>query len=194
MAIKYSGVTVEHREVILADKPEDMLAKSPKGTVPVLILPSGAVLDESYDIIRWALDINDPDNWLPKDKIQLQKTDELIEINDFSFKKHLDHYKYAARFPEQAPEHYRKQAEAFLEQLEILLGKSHYLLGEKISMVDISIMPFIRQFAFVDKNWFDQSQYKKLQAWLERLLNMELFNQVMEKYPRWAPDSALVEF
>jgi glutathione S-transferase len=194
MAIKYSGITVEHREVVLADKPEDMLSHSPKGTVPVLILPDGTVIDESYDIIRWALDINDPDNWLPKDKTLLQKTNELIEINDFSFKAHLDQYKYATSFPEQSPEHYRDQAEEFLRQLESLLGKSRYLLGNEISMVDISIMPFIRQFAFVDRRWFDQSQYKKLQAWLDHFLHMELFDRVMKKYPQWTLDSMLVEF
>ena len=194
MAIKYSGITVEHREVVLADKPEDMLIKSTKGTVPVLILPDGKVIDESLDVMRWALNINDPENWLPEDKAIAQKTNELIDTNDGSFKKHLDHYKYSVRFPEQPADIYRNQAEEFLQVLDKLLGKSIYLLGERITMVDVALFPFIRQFAFVDKDWFDQSQYTNLQDWLNNFLNLNLFTEVMKKYPKWKPGDTIIEF
>lgn len=194
MAIKYSGVVVELREVILAEKPDDMLVISPKGTVPVLQLPDGRVLDESYDIMHWALVNNDPENWLPEDDNTLQRTKNLIDTNDHSFKKHLDHYKYASRFPEHSTDYYREQSQEFLQQLDNLLVQSSYLAGGRITMADIAIFPFIRQFAFVDKAWFDQSQYKKLQAWLHKILEMELFVGVMKKYPQWQPENDLVEF
>ena len=194
MAIKYSGITVEHREVVLADKPEDMLLKSTKGTVPVLVLPDGKIIDESHDIILWALATKDPENWLPKNKIISQKTNELIDTNDGSFKKHLDHYKYSVRFPDQPAENYRAQAEKFLQELDNLLENSRFLLGEKITMVDIALFPFIRQFAFVDKNWFGQSPYKKLQGWLNHFLQLKLFAEVMKKYPKWSPGNDIIEF
>ena len=124
LAIKYSGITVELREVVLAAKPDEMLAHSAKGTVPVLILPDGTVIDESLDIMHWALSINDPEKWLPENNQLLQKTRHLIQINDGSFKEHLDHYKYATRFPEHSALHYRNQAGEFLQTLEDLLGES----------------------------------------------------------------------
>jgi glutathione S-transferase len=194
MAIKHCGIAVELREVVLSDKPAEMLATSPKGTVPVLILPDGTVIDESYDIMCWSLAINDPDNWLPDNEILRQKMDDLIETNDGPFKEYLDKYKYAARFPEYSAEDYRQQAEGQLQILENLLGESSFLLGDHMTMADIAIFPFIRQFAFVDKNWFDQTQYKQLQKWLKKILNMDKFTDVMNKYPQWVSGSEGVEF
>ncbi len=194
MAIKHCGIAVELREVILSDKPADMLTASLKGTVPILILPDGKVIDESYDIMCWVLAINDPDNWLPENETLRQKMNDLIDTNDGSFKEHLDKYKYAARFPEYSAEDYRQQAEGQLQILENLLGESSFLLGDHITMADIAIFPFIRQFAFVDKNWFDQSQYKQLRKWLEKILNMDIFTDVMNKYPQWVPGSEGEEF
>ena len=194
MAIKYSGIAVELREVVLSSKPEQMLAASPKGTVPVLILPDGSIIDESVDIIHWALSINDPENWRPENDGLLQQSIDLISMNDDSFKDNLDHYKYANRYPEFPAEQYRDQAETFLQQLEILLEKNNYLFDEQTTIADIAIFPFIRQFAFVDKNWFDQSPYKNLQSWLEKMLGMELFTEIMNKYPQWDSKSKGVIF
>ena len=185
LAVKYSGTRVEIREVLLAEKPQDMLDCSPKGTVPVLKLPDQPVIDESFDIMLWSLTLNDPDNWLGSDNEFLQETKRLIKINDGSFKEHLDHYKYAARFPEYSADHYRDEATDFIQKLENLLNKNQYLLCDHITIADIAIFPFIRQFAYVDKGWFDQTQYKKLQLWLNYLLDQPLFSEVMHKYPRW---------
>jgi len=190
MAIKVSNVQVELREVVLADKPKEMLACSAKGTVPVLQLVDGTVIDESLDIILWALKQNDPDNWLSY--FHSREASSLIEFNDTEFKEHLDHYKYADRFPEQTMETYREKGEEFLQRLETQLGQYTYLAGENLSMLDIAIFPFIRQFAYVDKVWFDQSEYKKLQVWLERLLASSLFNDVMKKHPKWNINSQTV--
>jgi glutathione S-transferase len=194
LAIKHCGITVELREVILSDKPEEMMTASPKGTVPVLILPDGSVIDESMDIIHWALSVNDPENWLPDNNELIRNTDNLININDGSFKENLDHYKYANRYPEFSAKEYRSQAEKFIQALEGLLKNSNYLIGKRITLTDIAIFPFVRQFAFVDKNWFDNTEYKELQLWLENMLNMELFASVMKKYPKWVSGSDGIEF
>lgn len=194
LAVKYSGITVELREVILADKPEDMLHCSPKGTVPVLILPDGTIIDESLDIIRWALSINDPDHWQISDDTLATRAEQLIHTNDSSFKEHLDHYKYAARFPQHPAEHYRKQAEDFLQALEEQLNHHDFLFGNQITLPDIAIFPFIRQFAFVDKAWFDRTPFHHLQKWLAYLLDMELFTNIMQKYPQWQPGNELIIF
>lgn len=194
LALKYSAITVELREVVLADKPAEMLIASPKATVPVLISPDGSVLDESLDIIHWVLSINDPEGWLPENSNLLQKTNDLITINDEIFKGHLDHYKYASRFPEFSSEYYRTQGEKFLQDLENLLEKSIYLISNRITIADIAIFPFIRQFAFVDKDWFDHSRHTKLKKWLDSMLEMELFKEVMKKYPQWVTGSKGIEF
>ena len=186
LAIKVSGVEVELREVVLKDKPKEMLDCSPKATVPVLQLEDGAVIDESRDIIAWALAINDPENWLLRDDLAVEEINQLIDINDNSFKGHLDHYKYADRFPEKTETYYRKQGEVFLQMLDSKLNKSVYLMGNHISVLDIALFPFIRQFAYVDINWFEKSNYKKLNVWLNRFIESELFNSVMKKYPQWS--------
>lgn len=183
MALHYSGIQVELREVLLKDKPPSMLAASSKGTVPVLIFPDGRVLDESLDVMRWALEQNDSDHWWLKEFEA--EMNELIQWNDGEFKQHLDHYKYFERYPEHSMEFYRAQAEEFLIALEQRLSVGKYLLGKNISLADIAIFPFIRQFAFADKGWFDSSPYPKLQNWLAGLLESNLFLSVMEKYPVW---------
>ncbi|MBL4608262.1 MAG: glutathione S-transferase [Pseudomonadales bacterium] len=194
LAVKSSGIHVALREVVLANKPKEMLACSPKGTVPVLQLVDGTVIDESRDIIMWALEQSDPQSWLPNHVHDEKETLRLIDCNDYEFKLYLDKYKYADRFPEQSIEYYRQQAEVFLRQLEDKLHNNLYLLGNDISLADIAIFPFIRQFAHVDKNWFDQSEYKKLQKWLAYFLALPLFNDVMKKYPRWTDDQAVLAF
>ena len=182
MAIAYASINLDVREVSLADKPAAMLAISPKGTVPVLQL-GNRVIDESLEVIEWALQQSDPENWLTTKSRDQQLA--LIEENDNEFKDWLDKYKYWDRFPEQTQQFYRSYAEKFLSKLELCLQDNSYLLGDKICMADIAIFPFIRQFAFVDKPWFDQSSYHSVRRWLNVFLQSELFNQVMEKRPVW---------
>src|SRR5690554_5339291 len=147
LGILFAGLQVELREIVLRNKPAQMLAISPKGTVPVLQLPDGQVIDESLDIMRCALQLQDPQQLL--DESTLTQGYALIEQNDRQFKHWLDRYKYADRYPEMTQLEYRLQGEVFLQQLEQLLNQS-FLLGDKISLADIGIMPFIRQFAHVD--------------------------------------------
>lgn len=177
MALRYAGTSVETREVVLGDKPRHMLAVSPKGTVPVLVLPDGKVIDESLDIMAWALAQQDPDGWLTDNRL----FQELITENDGSFKRALDQYKYATRFPEQSAEVYRQQGERFLTRLEALLSEHAYLLSEKLTQADVAIFPFIRQFSMVDTDWFAEAPYPHLRQWLAGLLDSELFNAVMQK-------------
>jgi len=184
MAIAYAGVAVELREVVLSNKPEEMLALSDKGTVPVLQL-TDQVLDESLDIIHWALAQSDPDHWIaPHLTAEMQQ---LIERNDGEFKFYLDRYKYWNRFPEQTQSQYRRSAEGFIAQLEKLLCASKFLLRDEICLADIAIFPFVRQFAFVDRLWFDASPYSRVRQWLEDFLKSPRFLQSMGKQPRWQP-------
>lgn len=185
MALQYSGVKVELREVLLNDKPDDMLRLANKVTVPILELADGRVIDESWDIMIWATRQNDPDLWLGSGQSNLFKSEVLIEMNDYSFKTDLDHYKYADRYPQYPAEYYRSQGEEFLQDLEQALSQSKYLLGGSLSIADIGIFPFIRQFAFVDKAWFDQAPYPGLQSWLQELLESSLFESIMLKLPVW---------
>jgi glutathione S-transferase len=181
MALRYSGVAVDIVEVSLKAKPAEMLALSNKGTVPVLSV-DGRVIDESLAIMHWALAQNDPQDWLLKDDPagQAQLT-ALIEANDQVFKVHLNRYKYAERYPEQPMEVYRAQGEVFLRQLDELLQGRDYLLAEHPSLADVALMPFIRQFAHVDREWFAQTPYVRLQDWLQRFLESDLFTGVMHK-------------
>lgn len=185
LAIAASGVAVEQREIVLRNKPQAMLAISPKGTVPVLQLPDGRVIEQSLDIMLWALALNDPQQWLQGGKSLPAAAKELIDTNDGPFKHWLDRYKYADRYPEHPAEHYRQQAEVFLRQLEDLLGAHAYLLGERLSIADMAIFPFIRQFAAVDAAWFAASAYPHLQQWLGERLASDLFAQVMVKRDCW---------
>lgn len=175
MALRYSGVPLSIVEVSLKAKPAEMLALSPKGTVPVLVCADGRVIEQSLKIMLWALAQYDPDNWLGPDSAAL------IEENDQVFKVNLDRYKYAIRYPEQPMEHYRAQGAAFLQRLEVLLEQTPYLAGDTLSLADIALAPFVRQFAHVDRDWFEQAPYPRLNAWLERFLASELFTAVMAK-------------
>ncbi len=183
MALTYANVAFEHREILLRNKPRSMLQASPKGTVPVLVLPGGRVIDESFNVMRWALTQSDPDQWW-RDKLE-QQTKSLVDENDGVFKKHLDRYKYADRYPEQPQSHYRQAAENFLHELEQGLADTRHLVADRMTFADVAIFPFIRQFAFVDKPWFEQAPYPRLRAWLQGFLDSELFIHVMAKYPLW---------
>lgn len=190
MALAYAGVTVELREVVLKNKPAGMLALSPKGTVPVLQLPTGQVLDESLEIMRWALAQHDPAQW------QCDDSAGLIAQNDGEFKYCLDRYKYADRHPEQTEQYWREQAEVFLQNLEQRLESAagQALFGEEITLIDVAIFPFIRQFSKVDWPWFEYGQYPLLKNWLLRFEAGTLFQSVMKKYPPWqAEQTRLLE-
>ena len=182
MTIAYASITLELREVALANKPQAMLAISPKGTVPVLQLRD-RVIDESLEVMRWALDQSDPENWLGFDNQREHST--LIEQNDNEFKDWLDKYKYWDRFPQQSQQDYRVKAENFLLKLEQRLQQNTYLFGDNMCMADIAIFPFIRQFAYVDKPWFDNADYPSVQRWLTKFLQSKLFQQIMLKQAVW---------
>lgn len=184
-AIIASGIQVELREVVLRDKPAEMLAASPKGTVPVLVLPDGQVIDESWDIMLWALRQNAPQEWLGQDECHVASALPLVIENDTTFKHNLDRYKYPERHPKQAPSAWRSAGEQFLQQLEKRLGTTPCLLGEQFSVADAALLPFIRQFAAVDSTWFAGAPYPALRTWLDRYTSSELFEKVMQKFPVW---------
>jgi glutathione S-transferase len=194
MALRYSGISVELREVVLREMPAELLACSPKGTVPVLVLPDGQVIEESRDIMAWALAQHDPDHWLPRDTEQQQATQALLDANDDQFKQDLDHYKYAVRYPEHPPAYYRARGERFLGELEARLTGQDWLTGHVMRLADVALFPFVRQFSHVDRDWFDNAPYPHLQAWLERLVTSVLFTDCMQKYPQWHTGDALTRF
>ena len=185
MALKQSGIKVELREVKLSDMPAEALALSPEATVPILALPDGTVFTESWDIVKWALAQNDPSSWLGDNDEHSLDAEMLIETNDFSFKEDLDRYKYADRFPEHDEEHYRTACEEFIEELEEMLTENHYLLADQMSLADIGVFPFVRQFSLVNKEWFASTPYPKVQNWLQNLIDTDLFQKVFHKHDRW---------
>lgn len=182
LAIAYSQKQVQLREVALKNKPPELLTLSVKETVPVLQLTDKTLLDESLDIMIWALENADPDNWL---KPNLTTMLALIDENDFEFKTWLDKYKYAPNDDPELIVYYRQEAENFLFKLEQHLLNNSYLFGDKVSLADIAIFPFIRQFAAVDLVSFERSKFSNIKKWLNHFSNSELFLSVMDKYPTW---------
>ena len=182
MALKYADIAVEIREIELKNKPAEMLKVSPKATVPVLVLGDGTVIEQSLDIMLWALQKQDKEGWLNGDSALTQQ---LITENDSSFKQALDKYKYAIRFPEQSAQVNRAQGEVFLQKLEALLSQSPFLLSNQISLADIAIFPFIRQFSGVDSIWYESAPYPQLKVWLSTLVESELFTKIMQKQPAY---------
>jgi len=187
----YSGIPVELREVVLSDKPPEFIACSPKATVPVLVLGQGRVLEESLEIMHWALAQNDPDGWLAADGAEVQA---LIRENDDAFKKNLDAYKYSDRHPEKTAQEHRTEGEEFLQKLEEHLQQAPYLQGPNLTISDIAIAPFVRQFAHVDFEWFQATPYLQLQDWLQRFKKLDLFVNSMRKYPKWQAGDAVTIF
>ncbi|WP_255327155.1 glutathione S-transferase [Thiomicrorhabdus sp. Milos-T2] len=183
--------------MVFWEKPEQMLLVSPKGTVPVLILPGGKVIDESRDIMLWALKQNKQANqaWLFDDNAEKQaELNAWIDACDNKFKTHLDHYKYADRFPEFSQDEYREQGCEFLNTIEQQLKVNQELVSEnsgfalinnKLSMADIALFPFVRQFANVDKAWFTQSEFIFVRRWLEQNLALSYFQAIMKNRPVW---------
>lgn len=189
IAIAASGVKVELREVVLRDKPAAFLSASPSATVPCLVpatagmagegAPGGpTVIDESLDVMIWAMKQNDPEGWL---EMPDRGFDWIARV-DGPFKQALDRTKYPQRYPESEPVEQRGIAAAFLQELDQALGN---WIFERPSLADFAILPFVRQFAFVDKQWFDAQPWPKLHTWLSRFLSSDRFERVMRKYPQW---------
>jgi len=185
MAIAVSGQTCALREVVLSNKPPEMIAASAKGTVPVLVLPDLGVLGESLDIMHWALGKNDPERWLAPFNDKAVEVNALIAENDGPFKDDLDRYKYPTRYENADPCRHRDKGAVFLEKLEARLSKTACLCGDDFSLADAAIAPFIRQFANTDRAWFDALDVPGVQGWLKNFLESDRFARVMEKYPAW---------
>lgn len=179
MAIAISGVQVELREVVLRDKPVELIEASAKATVPVLVLPDGKVIEESLDIMRWALNQNDPENWLARADA------ELTAANDGPFKQALDRYKYPHRYDLPNGLEYRDEALVHLGRLNDQLVNAPFFAGDKRSLTDIAIFPFVRQFAATDQSWFDGLPLPALQPWLAGLLASDIFDSIMTRHPQW---------
>lgn len=181
LALHYSECPVEIREVSLKAKPAELLALSPKGTVPVLSADE-QVLDESLDIMRWALARHDPQDWLLRaDPEAAQATDALIARNDRDFKVQVNLYKYAERYPEHSREYYRAQAEVWLTELDERLAQRAYLFADHPSLADAALLPLMRQFAGVEPDWFASAPYPHLRGWLQGWLESALFKAVMAR-------------
>ena len=188
MAVAVSGVHVELREVVLRDKPPEMLEASPKGTVPVLVLPDGGVLEQSLDIMRWALAHSDPKDWLTHDD------QNLVLATDGPFKQALDRYKYPHRYDLTDGSAHRDAALMHLGDLNDRLAGAPYLGGTQPAFTDIAIFPFVRQFAATDAAWFSALPLPALQSWLAAFVGSDLFAAIMTRYPQWKADDALVHF
>ena len=185
LALKASGQQVILREILLRDKPAPFLAASEKGTVPVLVLPDGQVLDESRDVMFWALSVNDPKGWLHvyhQDKPFVMAH---LEAVDTSFKHHLDRYKYATRYEEADALEHREQGAVFLKKWNDILGKQTALSGEWQGIVDYATLPFVRQFRIANSDWFDAQDWPHLHQWLQQFLTSQEFTDVMAKYRPW---------
>ncbi|MEM7006987.1 MAG: glutathione S-transferase [Pseudomonadota bacterium] len=182
LALYVSGVEYRLREVVLRDKPDEMLAVSPKGTVPVLQIDAGKVLEESREIMAWALAKHDPDSWLDVDR---NEAEALINACDGPFKRALDRYKYPNRYGLEDGVTHREKGREFLVLLNERLANSEHLFGSAIRYPDAAIMPFIRQFANTDRAWFDIQPLPHLQRWLAHHLSSDRFAAIMTKFPQW---------
>ena len=192
MALAYTNIDVELREISLRDRPKELYDVSSKATVPVLITLDGLVIDESLDIMLWSLKNDSNQTWLPED----HKTElDMIGKNDIVFKKWLDRYKYHDRYPENSKEFYRDKCHDILFDYNNQLNKKKYLSSNHLSIVDVAIFPFVRQFSHIDYQWFENN-YRKLELWFKEISSSDLFISVMKKYDTWnnKNEGVLVDF
>ena len=183
-ALLSSNVDVELREVVLKDKPNDFLKVSNSGTVPCLI-SRDSIIDESMDIMIWALKKNDPDGWLDMPDEGYLLVDEVEK----SFKPHLDKTKYASRYPDHQSKESRGMAIAFLIDFDKKIH-DQFLFGNRPKLADVAIFPFVRQFANIDIKWFEEFQWKKLKDWLDAFVGSNMFEKSQKKFDQWRPDAA----
>lgn len=194
LALEAGGIEVALREVILRDKAPELLAASEKATVPVMVLEDGRVLEESLDVMRWALDTSDAGEKLMPDQGNMCDALALIERMDADFKPHLDTYKYLYRNDPVTAFAARKNALLFLHELDDMLAGQLYIMGQKRSVADIGVAPFVRQFAHVDRDWFDAQGWENLKPWLQVFLESEPFKRIMKKYPKWVTGDDVTVF
>lgn len=194
LALEAGDIDVELREIVLRDKAPELLAVSEKATVPVLVLDDGTVLEESLDVMRWALGTSDAGKKLTPDQGHTRDAIALIARMDADFKPHLDAYKYLYRNDQGAAFEARKKALAFLYELDEMLAGQDYLMGQKRSVADIGVAPFVRQFAHVDRDWFYAQDWENLKPWLLAFLESEPFKRIMKKYPKWVAGDAVTLF
>ncbi len=189
LAIAASGRRCELREVVLRDKPQALLAASPKATVPVLVDTDGKVIDQSLDIMLWALRHNDPHAWLAPQRGGLEDMLALIQACDGPFKHALDQYKYPQRYENVDGRAHRDQAAPWLASLDERLADAGFLFGGRAALADMAIAPFVRQFAHTDMEWFQAQPWPSLLRWLSAWMRSDLFGQIMHKYPPWREGS-----
>lgn len=200
LAIVAAGLKVEVRELVLRAKPAHMLQISPKGTVPVLWLQDGTVIDESLDVMRWAVGQNFPAGWLVLTGEQQQQCDEWISLLDGEFKRNLDRYKYPHRYHTESsncdPLEHRTACEKILTLWnKALAQQGPWLFGNKPSFADYAILPFVRQFRIADEAWFDAvAGYDALKLWLSSFLASPVLEQAMVKYTPWQPGDTPLTF
>jgi glutathione S-transferase len=194
LAIDASAIVCELREITLRDKPADMLRASPKATVPVLVDEAGFVIDESFEIMLWALRRNDPENWLKPERGDADEMLSLIERFDTEFKGHLDRYKYPGRFADADPAFSRSEASRKLMELENRLQGARFLFGTHATLADMAIAPFVRQFANVDVAWFENQSWTQLGGWLAAIVNSPRFVRIMRPLKPWVPGTRGVQF
>jgi glutathione S-transferase len=194
LALATSGTVCVLREVVLARKPTALLLASPKGTVPVLVLPDGQVLDQSLDIMLWALRRNDPKRWLPKSPQALEASLRLIAECDGDFKANLDRYKYPNRYALPGGAVHRESAAQFLKTLDATLTAQCFLNGPHFGLADAAIAPFVRQFAHTDPAWFSGQPWSALQQWLDKFEVCGDYTRVMDKFAAWVEGQDVLLF
>lgn len=200
MGLLLAKQSVILRDIVMKNIPTQMLAASPKGTVPVLVFNDSSVIDESLDIMLWALRQNDPNNLLYNhqpatlDHDILKQMLVLISRNDNEFVDALKKYKAAARYHDNNIESARQQCEPFINDIEVLLTNHNYIMGDSLSLVDYAIMPFVRQFSRVDRKWYKHAPYPKLRCWLEKHYQAPVFAKAMTPYSQWLDSNAAVIF
>ena len=183
------------RDIVLSNKPDEMIAASPKGEVPTLVVSSSLVIDQSLEVMLWALNKSDPNDLLHSNNEEaLPLMLKFIAAFDIGFKAAFDKYSAAKRYHDDNVEQYRQNCEVYINDLEQRLNKHAFLMSENESLADIALISFIRKFAKVERKWYLQSPYPKVRAWLNSYLQSALFSKVMKEYPLWLESKELIIF